>query len=140
MDSSLSERAMRNRVGERGSVSGSCAFLSRFDLVRLRRRALRRGVWFRVLSRIERSLVDLAIAAVSRVHSLVLARSLAFVVEKLSGFFGSGVLRRVQAVGFPLARRLSGIAQGWGNVSAGCWAWDFGFARFLTVCFAGASA
>ena len=137
MDISLSERAMRSHVGERGSVSGGCAFLSRFDLVRLRRRALRRGVWYRVLSRIERSLVDLAIAAVSRVHSLVLARSLAFVVEKLSGVLGSGVLRRVQAVGFPLARRLSHIAQEWGNVSASCWVCDAGFARFLTVCFAG---
>ena len=134
---SLSERAMRSHGGETCSRSGSCVFLSRFELLCLRRRALRRGVWYKVLSRIERSLVNLAIAAVSRVHSLVLARSLAVVVEKLSGFFGSGVLRRVQAVGFPLARRLSGIAQGWGNVSASCWACDAGFARFLTVCFGG---
>ena len=82
-------------------------FLSRFELVRLRRKALRRGIWYKVLSRIERSLVNLAIAAVSRVRSLVLARSLAVVVEKLSGFFGSGVLRRVQAVGFPLSALFS---------------------------------
>jgi len=129
---------MRSRVGERGFRGGNCVFLTRFELVRLRRRALRRGVWYKVLSRIERSLVDLAIAAVSRVRSLVLTRSLVFVVEKVSGFFGSGVERRVQAVGFPLARRLSGIAQGWGNVSASCWACDAGFAVFLAVCFAGA--
>jgi hypothetical protein len=137
MDVSLSERAMRSRVGEGCFRSEYSAFLSRFELVGLRRRALRCGVWFRVLSRIERSLVDLAIAAVSRVRSLVLARSLAFVVEKLSGFFGSGVGRQVQAVGFPLARRLSCIAQKWGNASAVCWGCDFGFAVFLAVCFVG---
>lgn len=126
-------------MGEGRSRIGNYAFLSRLELVKLRRKALRRGVWLRVLSGIERSLVDLAIAAVSRVRSLVLARSLAFVVEKLSGFFDSGVERQVRAVGFPLARRLSGIAQRWGNVSASCWACDMGFAVFLAVCFAGVS-
>jgi hypothetical protein len=117
------------RCGFRGLV-----FPRRFDLVRLKCKALRCGVWFRVLSRVERSLVDLAIAAVSRVRSLVLARSLAFVVEKLSGVFGSSIERRIQAVGFPLARRLSDIAQKWGNASAVCWAEDLAFARFLAVC------
>ena len=130
---------MRSRNGDGRSRSGNCVFLSRFELVRLRRKALRRGVWYGVLSRIERSLVDLAIGTVSRVRSLVLARSLAFVVEKLSDVFGSGVSRQVQAVGFVLARRLGCIAQKWGNVSASCWACDLGFARFLAVCVVGFS-
>jgi hypothetical protein len=118
---------------------GGLVFPSRFDLVRLKYKALRCGVWFRVLSRVERSLVDVAIAAVSRVRSLVLARSLAFVVKKLGGVFGSGVERRIQAVGFPLARELSGIAQRWGNVLAVRWANDLGFARYLAVCVVGVS-
>ena len=130
---------MRSRNGERRSRSGNHLFLSSLELVRLRKKALRRGVWYSVLSRIEWSLVDLAIATVSRIRSLVLARSLAFVVEKLSVVFGSGVERRIQAVGFPLARRLGCIAQKWGNVSASGWACDLGFAMFLAVCFAGAS-
>jgi hypothetical protein len=130
---------MRSRIGEGCSRGGNIAFLSRSELVRLRQRALRRGVWYRILSRIERSLVNLAIAAVSRVRSLVLAQSLAFIVGKLSGVFVSGVQRQVQAVGFPLARRFSCIAQKWGNASASCWACDFGYAVFLAVCFAGVS-
>jgi hypothetical protein len=113
---------------------GSLMFLRRCDLVRLKCKALRRGVWFRTLSRIERSLIDLAIVTVRRIRSFVLARSVGFVVKKLVGIFESSVLRRIQTVGFPLARKLSGIAQNWGNESAVRWATDLGFARFLAVC------
>ncbi len=129
---------MRSRIADGRFRRENHVFLSRFELVRLRQKALRRGVWYKVLSRIERSLVNLAIAAVSKVRSLVLARSLAFVVEKLSNFLESSVQRQVQAVGFPLARRLSYIAQKWGNASASCWARDLRFALFLAVCCAGA--
>jgi hypothetical protein len=135
---SLSERAMVSRNGDGRSRSGNHLFLSRLELMRLKQKALRRGIWHKILSRIERSLVELAIATVNKIRSLVLARSLALIVEKLSGIFGSNVQRQVQAVGFPMARRLSCIAQKWGNASASCWACDLGFARFLAVCFVGA--
>lgn len=130
---------MVSRCGGGSYGSTGLVFPRRLDLVRLKCKALRCGVWFRVLSRVERSLVDLAIVTVSRIRSLVLARSLAFIVGKFSGVFGSGVLRQVQAVGFPLARRLSGIAMRWGNVSACGWAGDLGFARYLAICVVGVS-
>jgi hypothetical protein len=114
-------------------------FPRRCDLVRLKSRALRRGVWFRVLSRIERSLVDLAIRVVAKVRSVTLARSLAFVVKKLVDIFETGVQRQIQTIGLPLARRLSRIAQNWGNASAFHWASDLGFARFLAICVVGMS-
>jgi len=117
-----------------GARSGGVVFLRRCDLVRLKLAALRRGVWFRVLSRIERSLVDLAIVTVRRVRSFVLARCVGFVVEKLGGVFESRVQRRIQTVGFPLAKKLGEIAQSWGNRSAVGWAGDLGFARFLAMC------
>jgi len=101
--------------------------------------ALRRGAWFRVLSPVERSLIDLAIRVVAKVRSVTLARSLAFVVKKLVGIFETSVRRQIQAIGLPLARRLSAIAQNWGNVSAVHWASDLGFASFLAICVVGLS-
>lgn len=130
---------MKRRSGGGGSVCGNLMFPRRLELIRMKHKALRRGVWYRVLRRIERSLVDLAIATVSRIRSWVLARSLASVVKKLSGIIGTSVQRRVQTVGFPLARRFSKIAQNWGNKSAVNWATDLGFARFLAICTVGTS-
>jgi hypothetical protein len=106
--------------------------LRRALLVKLRRKAQRRRVWFR-LKRVERGLMDLAIEVVERVRSLVLARSLTCVVEKLMEAMESGVARLTRTVGRRLARRLSEIAQGWGNRSARVWAFDLGFVRYLAV-------
>ncbi len=68
-----------------------------------------------------------------KVRSLVLARSLTCVVEKLMEAMESGVARLTRTVGRRLARRLSEIAQGWGNRSARVWAFDLGFVRYLAV-------
>jgi len=107
--------------------------LSRNEIVKVKTKALRRGVWFRVLSRVERGLVDLAIRLVDRVRSFVLARSLTLVVEKLLDAMESEVARQMRTVGHPLAQKLSRIAQGWGNKSAVKWATDVGFVMFLAI-------
>jgi hypothetical protein len=130
---------MKRRNGDGGARCGNLMFLRRLELIRLKRKALRRGVWYKVLSRIERSLVDLAIRVVAKVRSVTLARSLAFVVKKLVDIFETGVQRQIQTIGLPLARRLSRIAQNWGNASAFHWASDLGFARFLAICAVGMS-
>jgi len=106
---------------------------SRIEIVRLRARAVRKGVWFRALDRVERGLVDLSIRLVRRVRSLVLVRSLSVVVKKLLDAMESVVARQMRAVGYPLARKLSQIAQSWGNRSAVEWAWDLGFVKFLAI-------
>lgn len=105
----------------------------RSELVKLRVKALRRGLWFRVLSRVERGLIDLAIKVVEKVRSLVLARSLISIVEKLLNAMESEVTRLMRTVGHPLAQKLSEIVQGWGNRSARLWANDLGFIRYLAV-------
>ena len=107
--------------------------LSRSELVRLRVKARRRGVWFRVLSRVERGLMDLSIKVVERVRSLVLARSLISLVEKLLDAMESEVTRLMRTVGRSLALKLSEIAQGWRNKSARLWAADLGFIQYLAV-------
>lgn len=107
--------------------------LSRSELDKLRVKARRRGAWYRVLSRVERGLLDLAIKVVENVRSRVLARSLISVVEKLLDAMESEVTRLTRTVGRSLAQKLSEIGQGWGNKSARLWAVDLGFIKYLAV-------
>jgi hypothetical protein len=113
---------------------GGLVFPRRFDLVRLKYKALRCGVWFRVLSRLDRGLVDLAIITVRRVRSPVLARSVMGAVKRLLSSMESKVARQIRTVGYRLAEKLARIAVGWGNRSAVSWRIDCAFARFLAVC------
>jgi hypothetical protein len=114
----------------RGADSG---FLERAQLVKLRLKAMRAGVWFKVLPRIDRVLVDLTIRVAGNVRSFSLAKNLLAVVRKLEGVMESRFLRAVREVGFPFARRLGSVAQKWGNRSAKGWAFDEGFARYLAA-------
>lgn len=108
--------------------------LLRKDLVRIRGQALRRRVWFRALSRAERAVVDLAITVVKdRIKSLRLAQIATGIVAKVKQSMASQFLRMVRTVGRPLARKISQIAQAWGNRAAHRWAEDHGFIRFLTI-------
>jgi len=107
--------------------------VSRLEIVRMKALAVRKGVWYRVLSRIERSCVDLTIKVVDQVRSRALAAVLFSVLRKLEEAVESGVARLMRGVGVEMAGRLSSLAQSWGNSSAGRWAGDVGFIRFLAV-------
>ena len=102
-------------------------------LAALKTRSLRRGVWFRVLSALERAQVDLTVRVVKDVRSPRLVRVLDAIVSKLSEALQGKVARMVRSVGFPLAQRLGCLAQSWGHRSAEMWARDARFARFLAV-------
>ena len=117
------------KTGSRGSFG----FLDRSQLVKFRSRAMRAGVWYRSLPRIDRVLVDLTINVAKGVRSVSLARGLWSVLRKLEGVLESRVSRAVREVGFPLARKLSAVARGWGNVGAWAWASDGCFAKYLAV-------
>jgi hypothetical protein len=108
-------------------------FLKRAELVRLKLKAMRSGVWFRGLSRLDRVLVDLTIRVAGSVRSFILARNILAVVRKLEGIMESKFVRAVREVGFPIARRLSSIAQKWGNRAAREWSTDRGFAGYLAA-------
>ena len=103
------------------------------ELVALKRRSLRRGIWFRVLNGLERAQVDVTVKVVERVRSSVLARVLASIINKLSQALESRVSALIKSVGYPSALRLSRIAQSWGLESAEAWVSDSEFARFLAV-------
>jgi hypothetical protein len=107
--------------------------LDKNELVKIKAKAMRRGLWFRVLSMGERAQVDLTMRIVKRIRSFFLAKVLARIVEKLLDAMESKVVRLTREVGSALAQKLCDIAQNWGNKSAESWTADPGFKRYLAV-------
>jgi hypothetical protein len=111
----------------------SGGFITRSAIVRIRAKAVRRGLWYRVLTRTDRACVDLAVVVVDRVRSSLLRKVLLSVLGKLEAALESPVQRLMRRVGVGLALRLSQIAVKWGYRSAVRWVTDAGFVRFLAV-------
>jgi hypothetical protein len=110
--------------------------LSVGTLAEAKKLALRRGVWFRLLNRVERGIIDLTVRYVECIKSVVLAKVVTAIMEKLQSAMESVVDRLVRTVGLPLAQKISDIAVSWGNHLASMWANDLAFARFLVVNYA----
>jgi hypothetical protein len=109
------------------------SFLTKTQLIKLRLKAMRAGVWFRALPRIDRVLVDLTIRVASSIRSATLAKNILAVTRKLEGLLESRILRAFRGVALKLAQKLSLIAQKWGNTSARHWASTVSFVNFLAV-------
>jgi len=102
-------------------------------LARLRLEAMRRHVWFKALSSLERGLVDFVIKVVDKPRSLRLIEVLARIIVKVKKAMMSPIKRLMEEIGRPLAKRISTIALRWGNKSAVKWAEDESFIRYLTI-------
>jgi hypothetical protein len=102
-------------------------------LIKLKLKALRSGLWFRTLNKIERALVNLTIKVVNYVQSRTLVEILSSIIAKLDDALETGVLQALREVGFPLAYKLSSLAQKWNNESARNWMYDVSFAKFLAI-------
>ncbi len=102
-------------------------------LAKIKAKAMRRGVWFKVLTRAERAQVELTMKIVKRIRSNFLARIVTSIVEKLLEAMESKVSRLMREVGEPLAHNLSVAAQKWGNRFAKSWSKDLGFIQYLTI-------
>ena len=105
--------------------------LSVGKLAEAKKTALRCGVWFRSLSRVERGIIDLTVKYVDIIKSAILAKVLTAIIVKLQATTESVVDKLVRTIGLPLAQKISNIAVSWGNRSASKWADDCAFARFL---------
>ena len=101
--------------------------------MKLRVKAIRAGVWFRALPRIDRVLVDLTIRVASKIRSTTLAKSILVVTRKLEWLLERSHVRAFQGIAIQLAQKLSLIAQTWGNASAKRWESDVSFLNFLAV-------
>ena len=109
------------------------SFLNKAQLIKLRLKAIRAGVWFRALPRIDRVLVDLTIKVASNIRSFTLAKNILAVTRKLEGLLESSLLRAFREVGLRLAQKLGSLAQRWGNSSAESWPSISSFIKFLAV-------
>ena len=109
------------------------SFINKNQLIKLRLKAKRAGVWFKALPRIDRVLVDLTIRVAISVRSATLARNILAVTKKLDGLLESSLLRAFRGIALKLAQKLSTIAQKWGNTSAKRWASNVSFVTFLAV-------
>ena len=107
--------------------------LQRRELAKIKEKALRRGIWFKTLTRTERALVDLTVRVVARVQGFLLAKMLESIMTKLLDAMEGVVSRMMKTVGQSLAEELCQIARAWGNKSASKWGQDQRFIRYLTV-------
>ena len=99
----------------------------------LKKKAMRSGVWFKALQRIDRALFDLTIIVVENIHSAKLTKSIRVLTKKLEYFMKSDFSRKIEAIGSSLAQKISLEAQKLGNTSAYRWASDSSFAFFLAA-------
>jgi len=109
--------------------------LSRKTLVSIRCLAIRKRVWFKILDKCERAIVNLTISCIDKVRSAKLASILISIVKKLAEAIKGCVKGLTESFGRWLACKLSTIAVGWGNRHAWVWRFDNGFMRFLAVCY-----
>jgi hypothetical protein len=107
--------------------------LGKNELAKIKTKAMRRGVWFKVLTRAERAQMELTMKIVKRIRSSILAEVVTSIVKRLLDAMESKIVRLMREVGRALARKFSGIAQKWGNKSAPQWETDTGFIQYLTV-------
>jgi len=107
---------------------------NREGLAKLKTLAVRRGLWFKVLSAVERAVVDLTLKVVERVRSSVLKEALKSIASKVVEALKSRSFKeRAMAIGRVLAERLVRIAERLGNKRAREWAEDPGFVMYLGV-------
>lgn len=119
-----------NEACSRDIISG---MLGRGEILRLKLKAIRSGIWFSALRRIDRALVDLTLRVTDKVNSDTLAKELISVLMVLGNALENRISRAVRGVGFQVARKMSLVAQSWGHVSAASWATDLSFAKFLAI-------
>ena len=107
--------------------------LGKNELTKIKAKAMRQGIWFKVLTRAERAQMELTMRIVKRIRSFILAKVVISIVKKLLDAMESKVARSMREIGKALARKLSRIAQNWGNKSAHQWVTDAGFIKYLTI-------
>ncbi len=101
--------------------------------MKVKSRAVRNGIWFKVLSRAERAIVDLTMRCVEKVRSPILAKAITKILTKILKTLGKTFLDKAKEIGRDLAQSLSKVAERWGNREAPNWKNDKEFIRFLGV-------
>jgi hypothetical protein len=107
--------------------------ITRSELMKIKKRAMRRKAWFKILDKTERAIIDLTIQCVEKIRSTKLTKILTEIINKLKQIIESPIKRLMKQIGLPLAQKLSEVAQNWGNKAARFWVAELGFIQYLTV-------
>lgn len=103
------------------------------ELMKIRRKALRRRAWYKILNRAEQAILSLTIRCVGRIRSPKLAEIVTAIATKLKDAMTSQVEKLKKTVGRSLAQNLAKIVLAWGNSSAKRWVKDQGFIQYLAI-------
>ena len=99
----------------------------------MKKKALRKGVWYRTLDRVERGIVSLTARLIDRVESEMLGVELVKILVKLMKALKSGFVRHMEVFGFGRVFELSRLAFEWGNSVAKGWVHDMGFVGYVSM-------
>ena len=113
-------------------MSGISMF-NRDFLVKIRRKALRRKVWFSALDQVERGILSLASQILDSVKSRVLGVELVKIIAKLMDSMKSPFVKEMETYGLDQAKKLAEQAVEWGYEKARGWVMDPGFIRYVTL-------
>lgn len=102
-------------------------------LERLRNRALRVGVYFRRLTRVERAIVDLSIKCQAKFKSKTFVKTISAIVAKILQALSNTFMAKVLRIGREMAGRASKTAQSWGNMPAAAWKDDPRFILYMGI-------
>jgi len=102
-------------------------------LLSMKKKALRRGVWYRTLDRVERGIVSLTARLIDRVESEMLGVELVKILAKLVKALKSGFVRHMEMFGLGRVFELSRLAVELGNLVAKGWVNDLGFVGYVSM-------
>ena len=106
---------------------------NRQHLSSMRNKALRKGVWYSTLDRVERGIVSLTARLIDRVESEILGVELVKILAKLVKALKSGFVRHMEMFGLGRVFELSRFAAEWGNSVAKGWVNDMGFVGYVSM-------
>jgi len=107
-------------------------FTSKY-LFSMKMKAMRKGVWYRNLDRVERGIVSLTARLIDRVDSEILGVELVKILVKLVKALKSGFVRHMEMFGLGRVFELSRLAVEWGNSVAKVWVNDTGFVGYVSM-------
>ena len=102
-------------------------------LLGLRRKAIRRRIWYRGLDSLDRGIFCLVTRVVDRVESEVLGVVLVKIVKRLRDAMKSEFVRLMESSGFRRAWEMAERAVEWGYGAAREWVRDKGFVMYQTL-------
>jgi hypothetical protein len=112
------QRGAKYRMSDGLTHKVTSVYVKTSALCRLKSRALRNGVWFRVIRRIDRALLNACINVAQSITNPSLVASILAVTRKIEESLETRAARYIREVGFSLASKLGALAQSLGNKDA----------------------